>query len=84
MSNKKRNFIGQIASRESRTRYYAMLSEELTKASAPSTTPRAVDDNDAPSNPTKHYHIPKTTSVSHHLEAFVTEHQDDRALHVSC
>ena len=82
-SNKNRNFVRQIANKESRTRYYATLSEELTKTQAP-TTPRAINDNeDIPNDPTMHYEIPKMASAISDLTEFVIEHQSDRAFHVS-
>ena len=82
MSNRKRNFVSQIANRENRTRYYTELSKELENTQPPP-LPQTVNDEDAPNDPTKHYEIPKTTSVVRDLMEFVVEHRDDRALRVS-
>jgi len=83
MSNKNRNFVRQIANKESHTRYYATLSKELTKAQAP-TTPQAINDNeDMPNDLTMHYEIPKTASAISNLMEFIIEHRSDHAFHVS-
>ena len=84
MSNKNRNFIGQIANKENRTRYYVVLSEELDNLKARAkTSPHADNEEDAPSDAAMHYDIPKTTSVTRDLTEFLIEYQGDRATHVS-
>ncbi|KAH9012682.1 hypothetical protein EDB84DRAFT_1278570, partial [Lactarius hengduanensis] len=88
-SNKNRGFIGQIASKESRTQFYAAMFEELaaSSAAAPSTPearhpqPQPEDGEDGLRNPSERYWMPKTYASCRNLTEWLIDNQADRALH---
>ncbi|KAH9018100.1 hypothetical protein EDB85DRAFT_1874003 [Lactarius pseudohatsudake] len=74
-SNKNRGFIGQIASKESRTRFYAAMFEDKTSTA---TTRRR---EDGLRNPSERYWMPKMYASCRNLTEWLIDNQADHALH---
>ena len=83
-SNRNRNFVSQITAKESRTRFYTAMLEEINKgAPDPVTAPEPdLEDGDTPSDPGERYRIPKAATVRD-LTGWLAENQGDPALRVS-
>ena len=88
-SNRNRGFIRQIASKESRTRFYTAMAKDLTTLQAPSTSaaahpePLPAEEEDTHSNVEGHYWMSKKHATSRDLRQWLAENQNDRALTVS-
>lgn len=89
MSNKNRNYISQIAHKESRTRFYAMMFKDLADTKPPSISeagppqPEAEDGDNMLSDANERYWMPKTYAGSRDLTRWLAENQTDPALRVS-
>ncbi|KAH9161682.1 hypothetical protein EDB89DRAFT_2029564 [Lactarius sanguifluus] len=89
-SNKNRDFIRQVANKESRTRFYATMLEVLAQGQSPSTPatlftnscerPNSRDEEATPNNPSVRYQMSKSSATSRDLTWWLLENQDDRAL----
>lgn len=79
-SNKNRGFIGQITSKESRTRFYAEILKEL----GPAVSDTGVDGDsaDSMSDPNERYWMSKNSATSRNIEKWLAESRDDPALQV--
>jgi len=88
-SNRNRGFIGQIANKESRTRFYAAMVKDLTMVQAPSTSDATQseslpeDEEDTHSSSDDHYWMSKKHATSRDLGQWLMENDTDRALSVS-
>ncbi|KAH9039665.1 hypothetical protein EDB85DRAFT_2141171 [Lactarius pseudohatsudake] len=89
-SNRNRGFIGQITSKESRTRFYAAMLAELEKGQNPPNSetrpqspqpPRPEDGDDAPSNPSERYWMSKSSATVRDLTEWLIDNRNDPALH---
>jgi hypothetical protein len=89
LSNRNRDFVSQIANKESCTRYYATLLKDLTEAQVPPTSeatplePNPADGEDGRYKPGDRYWMSKKHATSRNLTEWLIENKTDRALHVS-
>src|ERR1700761_8917571 len=87
-SNRNRGFIRQIASKESRTRFYTAMVKDLTTLQAPSSSATAHPaplpaEEDTHSNAEGHYWMSKKHATSRDLRQWLADNQTDSALTVS-
>jgi hypothetical protein len=85
-SNRNHGFVGQIVNKESRTRFYATMLEELTKTQTevPHTSD-ATRPNPAPTDTVdpSRYWMSKRSATSTDLAQWLRANENDHALHVS-
>ena len=86
MSNKNRNFIGQITIKERHTWFYKTMRDELIKGQntpVPLPAPQPVrEEEDTPGDPSQRYWIPKAATVRD-LTSWLAKNRGDPALRVS-
>ncbi|KAH9003209.1 hypothetical protein EDB86DRAFT_2799659, partial [Lactarius hatsudake] len=91
-SNRNRGFVGQITSKESRTRFYTAMLAELEKGQPESppnseTRPQSPQpphpevEDDAPSNPSERYWMSKSSAIVRDLTKWLIDNRNDPALH---